>query len=95
MKKDYYYFEKKYGKRFYQLGYGMASGKKGTGWMKFDPEEFNNINIEEDEDAIEYAEGWLETDQWNYEVGELIKKIAEKEGIEEGTDSFHYDVFEP
>ncbi|MGC9059574.1 MAG: hypothetical protein ACP5H3_04190, partial [Candidatus Aenigmatarchaeota archaeon] len=45
--------------------------------------------------AIEYAEGWLETGEWNYEVGERIREIAEKEGVALGTNEYIYDVFEP
>ncbi|MGC8651562.1 MAG: hypothetical protein ACP5RX_03045 [Minisyncoccia bacterium] len=100
MEKDYNYFVKKYGDKFYRLGYGMAAGKKGTRWMRFDPKDFNDEafsdpDIEVGEAATRYAEGWLETEQWKYEVGDLIREIAEKEGIEEGTDSFLYGVFEP
>ena len=99
MEKDSWYFENKYEDKFYRLGYGMAAGKKGTGWMAFDSEDleevFSDPDVEDGEAAMEYAEKWLETEQWNYEVGSLIREIAEKEGIEEGTDSFIYDVYGP
>ena len=98
MEKDDTYFEEKYGRKFYNLGYGMAAGKKGTGWMAYSKGDFKEEKEpgDSDMDAIrEYAESWSETDQWNYEVGDLIREVAEKEGIEEGTEEYLDNVFSP
>jgi len=97
VEKDYWYFEKKYWNKFHRLGYNMAAGKKGTGWMAYSKGDYEEAKVpgeQEIDAALDYAEGWLSTEQWKHEVGKLISKIAEKEGIEEGTDSFIYDVFQ-
>ena len=98
MEKDSWYFENKYGKKFYRLGYNMAAGKKGTGWIAYSKGDFKEAKEPGDSnrDAIgKYAESWMETEQWNYEVGNLIREIAEKEGIEEGTEEYLDSVFTP
>ncbi|MGC8651617.1 MAG: hypothetical protein ACP5RX_03335, partial [Minisyncoccia bacterium] len=76
----------------------MAAGKKGSKYMKFLPKVvldavFSNPN--EVEAAKAYARTWLETDQWDQEVGNLIREIAKKGGWKEWTDTFHYNIFKP
>jgi hypothetical protein len=57
---------------FYQLGYDIAYGNKGTGWLEVaDIEEYRAMSPEE---IIEDVDRWTETDQWNHEVGLLLQK---------------------
>ncbi len=97
MKKNYWYFENKYWNKFYRLGYNMAAGKKGTGRMIYKKGDFKELKVPGEQDidvALDYAQHWLKTKPWRQEVGSLIREIAEKEGIKEGTDPFIYDVFQ-
>jgi len=80
---------------WYDLGYDMASGKKGTGWMKYnkgdikDSSDYGEKDIEEVAD--EYTEGWKETEQWQYEVG---SKIREELGSEIKDGEINDDYFD-
>jgi hypothetical protein len=74
--------------KYNKLGYDIASGKKGTGWMIAtcdDIEGFNRRKREETGDAYldEYSRGWEETLQFDYEVGNDLKndlmKFLEKD----------------
>lgn len=53
--------------KYIKLGYDMAAGKAGTGWMKFDGDT-------EGQEPGEFATGWTETEQWKYEVAKKILK---------------------
>lgn len=57
-----------------QHGKDTAAGKVGTGWMAFSPDAFCEAMAQNGSglaDKFEtYARGWLETDQWQYEVGD-------------------------
>ncbi|MGC8576377.1 MAG: hypothetical protein ACP5L3_07685, partial [Caldisericum sp.] len=101
-KKDYEYFEDKYGSKFYRLGYDMAAGKVGIGdyltFFKSDLKEaFTDPNIsnkeEEYDEAEAYASSLVGTAEWDAQVGELIRKIAERERIPEGTDFYVRGIF--
>lgn len=69
---------------FYKLGYDMAKGTKGTRWMVFSKSELKEANAEEgsglDEKFTNWAEGWKETEQWDYEVGKNMSPVFDKEG---------------
>ena len=79
-------------------GYETAKGKRGTGWMTFNKlsieELLNEHPVEEYPNGIpleaidDHAHGWFETEQFQYEAGEDMKKWAmreaKKEGDEEG-----------
>jgi len=60
----------------YRLGYDIAKGRKGTGWMAFDIDDFieemeaegKDIDRLGMEDLEEWVEGWTETNQFQYEV---------------------------
>lgn len=53
--------------KYQKLGYDMAAGKAGTGWMRYSEGDL------EGEDPEDFASRWTETEQWNYEVGEEIR----------------------
>ena len=59
---------------FYNLGRGIASGKKGTGWMAYAKGDYKEeTHGKTREERIDnYAEGWEETLQWEHEVGDKI-----------------------
>jgi hypothetical protein len=62
---------------WYELGYDMANGDAGTGWMKvLDIEEYRGM---ESDEIVEDVEGWIQTDSWNHEVGALMRKYFEAE----------------
>jgi len=54
-----------------EVGYLMAKGKLGTGWMAFNERSLKEM-IEKGETPLAWAEGWTETEQWLYEVGDRI-----------------------
>ena len=60
----------------------MATGRKGTGWMIYSKgDRLTNGPGGRRESIDEYANGWLETLQWKYEVGDKIMEALEKKGI--------------
>lgn len=61
-----------------QLGYKMASGQAGTGWMKFDEHNLKEMH-ENFQSGYEYCSNWQETLQWDYEVGNHIKEEVKTE----------------
>lgn len=57
---------------WFGLGYDMANGDKGSGWMAIsDIEEYRKMSQEE---VVEDVHEWVETDNFNHEVGELLRK---------------------
>lgn len=62
--------------KWFTDGKKQALGKKGTGWMKYQKGDFKG-DINDDEARDEFARGWLETLQWEYEVGNKFPKIKE------------------
>jgi len=79
-----------------QLGYDMASGKKGTRWMAYnkgDIEDSSSYGISSlEEVADEYAQSWAtDTEQWQYEVG---NKIREEIGPEIKDGEINDDYFD-
>lgn len=60
-------------KNWRKFGYDIASGKKGTGWMAFTEGDIEEVMEERGDSLVEkarnFAEGWKETHQWQYEVG--------------------------
>lgn len=77
-------------------GYDTAKGKRGTGWMKFTDKDAEDLLSRfpksEFPDGIpvealdEYAYGWFETEQFNYEAGDNMQTWAERESKREDED---------
>ena len=66
-----------------ELGYLMAKGEAGTGWMKFSGSVVDEYrDVMDDTTPEEFASSWLETDQWEYEVGKEF---------EDGYGDYSYD----
>ena len=78
-------------------GYESAKGTRGTGWMKIEERDIKefaaNYPIEDYpkgipiEEIDEYAQGWLETEQFQYEAGRSMRKWANREAAKEGDDT--------
>lgn len=68
--------------KFYDLGFNMAAGKAGTGWMIVGEKELEKYKGMLYEEIFADVEKWTETDQWNYEVGKLIlqERIEDDDG---------------
>jgi len=88
--------------KFEQMGWDMAMGTAGTGWMKYDPSDFNpagaDMSSEIDSGLVEEqmmtdARNWFDTNQWQYEVGQEIDEIVKKGG-DIWTDPELYDRME-
>lgn len=67
---------------FYKLGQDIALGKKGTGWMAVNEGELEEAKEAEGDTKIDkfrnWAEGWKETEQWQYEVGRNMAPLTDK-----------------
>lgn len=59
---------------FHSFGYNMASGDEGTGWIKVD--DISSYKGMEHDKILEDVEKWCQTDQWQAEVGSMLKKIC-------------------
>ena len=66
-----------------ELGRLTALGKKGTGWMAYSKGELKKQGLTDSENPYEFAEGWFEIEQWQYETADLLG-IATK--LDSGTD---------
>jgi hypothetical protein len=69
--------------KYQELGYKMAKGTKGTGWLKFEDYEIPEI-MEKTRTVSEWVYGLVDNLQFDYEVGrhifkDLFKKIKELE----------------
>ena len=83
-----------------KIGKQVALGKKGTGWMRFDLDKMvakeivnsaKNINKDETDlyaKVYDWAEGWEETEQFAYEVGNDMAAEAKKTGGESWVDDY-------
>lgn len=68
---------------FFELGKKIAFGKVGTGWMAVGKSDIQEALKEgEGETPTEkfrnWAEGWKETHQWEYEVGKNLAPLTDK-----------------
>ena len=74
-------------------GYKTAAGIYGTGWMKFpdsaiqeildrDVTEFLTENDSDEGTALNWAYGWTEGEQFNYETRPIFDNTIKKEGIQ-------------
>jgi hypothetical protein len=82
------------------IGRQVALGKKGTGWMMFDldkmvakeiVESSHNINKDETDlyaKVYDWAEGWEDTNQFAYEVGNDMIAEAKKTGGENWVEDY-------
>jgi len=65
---------------FHKLGMEIALGKKGTRWMIVDEGGLKEAKEAEGDNKfdkfVNWAEGWKETEQWEYEVGQYMTNPA-------------------
>jgi hypothetical protein len=60
---------------WYQFGYDVAAGDRGTGWMAIgEVGEYEGMDTGE---VLEDVEKWCDTDAWNDEVGNLMRELNE------------------
>jgi len=67
--------------KYQKLGYEMAKGTKGTGWLKFEDYQIPEF-VEQRKNITEWVYELADTLQFDYEVGrhifeDLVKKIKE------------------
>ena len=80
---------------WYDLGYRMAKGTKGTGWMAYTKGDYKEGRGETKQEKIDNnAEEWQETLQWNYEVGQDMRDEVGGELTEDTIDDYFDMVLE-
>jgi len=77
---------------WHQLGKDIASGKSGTGWMKYSKGDLKDYNGTFEEKVDKCIQGWFETLQWEYEVGKNITKEVGSEIKENDINDAYFDA---
>jgi hypothetical protein len=59
---------------WFDLGYDMANGIRGSGWMAISDSAFEEYREMSPEEIVEDVSRWTETDNFNHEVAGLIRR---------------------